>query len=131
MKQKAKLTARESQIAELIAWGASKKEVAEHLFISVRTVENHVRAIFDKINCTCATELSAWWFCNRFNISYLLAPSISRFAAICLLSFFISANVVIYNQEMQARRVRSRIAQTERTYRSARRENYYPLNLTA
>lgn len=41
MKLNAKLSKRESQIAELLAWGASKKEVADKLFVSTRTIEKH------------------------------------------------------------------------------------------
>ena len=40
MKLNAKLSKRESQIAELLAWGASKKEVADKLFVSTRTISN-------------------------------------------------------------------------------------------
>ena len=47
----AKLTKRESEIAELFAWGASKKDVANRLFVSERTVENHARNIYWKIQC--------------------------------------------------------------------------------
>lgn len=39
----ATLTKRESEVTRLIAWGATKKEVAQKLFISERTVENHAR----------------------------------------------------------------------------------------
>ena len=40
MKLSAELSRRENEVAELLAWGASKKEVADKLFISTRTVEN-------------------------------------------------------------------------------------------
>lgn len=76
------LTRRESEIAELFAWGASKKEIAEHLFISERTVENHARNIYEKTGCAKVNELSAWWFCVNFNISFSLSP---RTLAILLL----------------------------------------------
>lgn len=39
MKLHALLSKRETQVAELLAWGASKKEVASKLFVSTRTVE--------------------------------------------------------------------------------------------
>lgn len=56
MKLNAKLSKRESQIAELLAWGASKKEVADKLFVSTRTIENTARNIYAKIGIQKATE---------------------------------------------------------------------------
>ena len=68
------LTKRESEIAELFAWGASKKDIANRLFISERTVENHTRNIYEKTGCSKVNELSAWWFCTTFHISFDLSP---------------------------------------------------------
>lgn len=48
MKLNAELSPRETEIAELLAWGASKKETADRLFISPRTVENTARNIYAK-----------------------------------------------------------------------------------
>lgn len=62
------LTKRETEIAELIAWGSSKKEIATKLFISERTVENTVRSIYKKTGTTKSTELAALWFCSHYNI---------------------------------------------------------------
>lgn len=70
----AELTKRESEIAELFAWGASKKDVANRLYISERTVENHARNIYSKIGCQKINELCAWWFCTTFHISFDLSP---------------------------------------------------------
>lgn len=74
MDARAELTKRESEIAELVAWGGSKKEIASHLFISERTVENHIKNIYSKVGCGKSNELSAWWFCTRFHISFDLSP---------------------------------------------------------
>lgn len=74
MMKVAELTKRESEIAELFAWGASKKEVANRLFISERTVENHARNIYAKVGCQKINELCAWWFCTTFHISFDLSP---------------------------------------------------------
>lgn len=74
MMKVAELTKRESEIAELFAWGASKKDVANRLFISERTVENHARNIYAKIGCQKINELCAWWFCMNFHISFDLSP---------------------------------------------------------
>lgn len=44
-----KLTRRESEIAALISEGFLNKEIADHLNISVRTVENHRNSIYHKL----------------------------------------------------------------------------------
>lgn len=74
MNERAKLTKREAEIAEMFAWGATKKDVANRLFLSERTVENHARNIYEKTGCTKVNELSAWWFCTTFHISFALSP---------------------------------------------------------
>jgi DNA-binding CsgD family transcriptional regulator len=79
------LTKREKQIAELFAWGATKKDVANRLFISENTVQNHAANIFRKIGVTKINELSAWWFCTRYNISFDLSPIKRQVIALILL----------------------------------------------
>lgn len=89
MNDAVKLTKRESEIAELFAWGASKKDIANRLFISERTVENHARSIYDKTRCTKVNELSAWWFCTTFHISFDLSPLKQKVIAMFLLVLLI------------------------------------------
>lgn len=120
MNQQARLTSRECEIAELYAWGAAKKEIASHLFISERTVENHVRNIYEKVGCQKANELSAWWFCTRFNISFTLSPLAGRIIAISLLVIFTYGEIRETSQITQPRN-RER-ARTERVYNRARRQ---------
>jgi len=43
------LSKREKEIAALLACGKSNKEIANFLFISVRTVETHRKTIFRKL----------------------------------------------------------------------------------
>ena len=43
------LTEREKEVLELIGKGLTNKEIAEKLAISIYTVENHNRHIFDKL----------------------------------------------------------------------------------
>lgn len=74
MRAEAGLTQRETQIAELLAWGAAKKEVADRLSISPRTVENTARNIYSKIGIQKATELCVWWFCTHCGVSFDLSP---------------------------------------------------------
>jgi DNA-binding CsgD family transcriptional regulator len=51
------LTAHELQIARLVATGATSKEVAAELFLSPRTIDAHLRNIFQKLGITSRREL--------------------------------------------------------------------------
>ncbi|NUR49414.1 MAG: AAA family ATPase [Hamadaea sp.] len=53
----AALTAQQSQIAQLVADGATNREVAAQLFISTRTVDHHMRNIFHRLGIRSRTEL--------------------------------------------------------------------------
>ncbi|PJJ72351.1 regulatory LuxR family protein [Diaminobutyricimonas aerilata] len=50
------LTAREQQVLDLIAAGASNAEIGRRLYISVKTVSVHVSAILRKLGATSRTE---------------------------------------------------------------------------
>jgi non-specific serine/threonine protein kinase len=54
------LTARERQIAVLVARGLSNKDVAERLVISKRTVDAHVNHIFGKLGLSSRVQLTIW-----------------------------------------------------------------------
>jgi DNA-binding NarL/FixJ family response regulator len=51
------LTTREREILKLIAEGNSNKEIADLLFISIRTVENHRSKIMGKLNLSKTADL--------------------------------------------------------------------------
>lgn len=112
------LTEREQQVAELIAWGATKKEVASHLYISVRTVENHARNIYGKINCSSASELSAWWFCTHHNISLKLSPLARTIVTAAFIGTYFLGS---FNPNADDFRMPNRAPRTARTLRTARR----------
>jgi non-specific serine/threonine protein kinase len=54
------LTRRESEVARLVAEGASNKEIATRLFISVRTAETHVEHILTKLGFTSRVQIATW-----------------------------------------------------------------------
>ena len=51
------LTTREREVLKLIAEGKSNKEIANLLFISIRTVENHRANIMKKLNLNKTAEI--------------------------------------------------------------------------
>ncbi|MCA1842138.1 MAG: helix-turn-helix transcriptional regulator [Actinobacteria bacterium] len=54
------LTAREAQVAGLVARGRTNREIAAALRISVRTAESHVDHILTKLGLRNRAELAAW-----------------------------------------------------------------------
>jgi DNA-binding NarL/FixJ family response regulator len=61
----AQLTPREREVLHLIALGANNKEIAESLYISERTVKNHVTSILSRLNLRDRTQAAI--FANSFN----------------------------------------------------------------
>jgi DNA-binding NarL/FixJ family response regulator len=53
-----KLTPRERQIVKLIATGANNEEIAANLYISTKTVKNHITNILSQLNLRNRTEIA-------------------------------------------------------------------------
>ena len=54
------LTAREKETLQMIAEGHSTAEIAERLFVSVKTVETHRKKIMDKLDLRSVAELTKY-----------------------------------------------------------------------
>jgi DNA-binding CsgD family transcriptional regulator len=52
------LTATERRVADLVGSGRTNLEVAQALFVSVRTVESHLGRIYRKLGLRSRTELA-------------------------------------------------------------------------
>ena len=55
-----RLTARERDVMRLIARGYTYREVAEELYVSVKTVETHMSAVLRKLQLSNRRELARW-----------------------------------------------------------------------
>jgi DNA-binding NarL/FixJ family response regulator len=54
------LTAREREVAIMIAQGKSNREISEALVLSERTTKAHVGNILGKLGFTSRTQIAAW-----------------------------------------------------------------------
>ena len=57
----ADLSARELEVAALVAQGLTDREIAERLVISVRTVQGHMQRILGKLGLSNRTQVAAWF----------------------------------------------------------------------
>src|SRR5262252_2282388 len=54
------LSARELEIASLVARGMSNKEIASKLILSERTIEHHLTHILDKLGFNSRAQVAVW-----------------------------------------------------------------------
>ncbi len=61
-----KVTEREKEVVELISTGATNKEIAEKLVVSLSTVKNHVANILKKLSLNDRTQIAIFAINNKF-----------------------------------------------------------------
>ncbi len=54
------LTRQERRVLALVAKGSRNAKIAQELYISIRTVENHLYHIFDKLGVSSRTEAAVY-----------------------------------------------------------------------
>ncbi len=54
------LSPREAEVATLVAEGLTNRQIAERLFISERTAQNHVQHILTKLSFATRSQIAAW-----------------------------------------------------------------------
>ena len=55
------LSPRELEVAGLVAQGLTNKAIAERLFLSHRTAQNHVQHILTKLGASSRAQIAAWF----------------------------------------------------------------------
>lgn len=61
-------TVRELQIAELIAWGQTEKDIARNLYLSTDTVKTHKKNLMRKIGAHNIADVTRWFITKTENI---------------------------------------------------------------
>src|SRR5438270_247851 len=54
------LSAREREVAALLAEGCSNRDIAERLVVSERTAENHVQHVLNRLGLRSRAQVAAW-----------------------------------------------------------------------
>ena len=54
------LTARERELASLVAQGKSNRVIADELVVGISTVEAHITHIFTKLGFSSRAQIAAW-----------------------------------------------------------------------
>jgi DNA-binding NarL/FixJ family response regulator len=54
------LTKREREVLQLIAEGKTTKDIASHLYVSIKTIETHRKQIMDKVGLNSVAELTKY-----------------------------------------------------------------------
>jgi DNA-binding CsgD family transcriptional regulator len=116
---------REYQISELIAWGASDKEVAMELHISMLTARTHRRNIEHKIGAHNTADLTRWFFQEKQQISFGLNPrQVKHIAMLFFLLVTFSEFAMIPMVRLKASRVQKTETTTCRAKTRVRRNEY-------
>ena len=59
------LSKREREVAQLVARGLSNREIADRLYLSERTIDNHVHHILDKLGFDSRVQVATWLVKNE------------------------------------------------------------------
>jgi DNA-binding CsgD family transcriptional regulator len=70
------LTAREREVADLVALGRSNREIAAQLVLSDRTVGNHVQHILTKLGFTNRSQITAWVVAREMSNGMSSSPDV-------------------------------------------------------
>lgn len=125
------VTPREMQIAELIYFGATEKEISNHLDIAIDTVKSHKRNLFVKTRSRNIADVTRWYVHRQTGISINPSPFLRKIM-VCLLLFLIIELEAAHVDFLRPRRGRTaREVELRIARRSAKRSKKDYLMMTA
>ncbi len=110
-------TTREFQVAELLAWGFTNKEVARQLFITTETVRTHRKNLMEKTNLHNLADITRWYFGESKGYEFGPAPVLRKVLAV----FFLLLALSIEYFHIDAMRSRTSRVRTETLARRGER----------
>lgn len=103
-----RLSRSEFEIAERIALGESKKEVADRTHRSIYTVETTVKNIYEKLGFSKLSDLVLWYCGQAFDISFQITERKRQVFAMMLLFLVIFDMAAAPTDVLLAKRSRAR-----------------------
>lgn len=122
------VTHREWEIAELIAFGLTEKEIANYLDISISTVHAHKNNLFNKTGCRNIADVTRWYIQETSGIRLEPCEAIKKLVSIfmlilVMLAEFSSSEFVRLRTRARAKEATTRVITTRRVRRA--KENFY------
>lgn len=74
---KTKLTKREQEVWQVLAWGCTNKEIAFRLGIAEHTVEQHLKALYVKLEVRNRAEATRCYWQTAGRQAQLPAPTVA------------------------------------------------------
>ena len=84
MKIDAKLSKRELEVAEILAFAINRQSAADKLCISEGTLSAHSYRIYEKLDITSKSELVIWWFVKCLGINRNQIPYFKTIPAVLI-----------------------------------------------
>ena len=109
----------EFEIAERMALGQSKKEVADCTFRSVYTVETTVKNIYEKLGFNKLSDLTLWYCGVTFGIAAEIGLKKREIIATCFLCVFLYGEFVEHIDFFRRGRSKTEESRTARRNRRA------------
>ena len=103
---KIRLTKREAEILQLIAWGRSEKEIGYDFGIAQSTVNNTKQNIYHKTGLNKDTELVAFYYCNYKGELFDIDPLSKIAKAVLSVMVCVFTLLIFENNDLLARRMR-------------------------